>query len=172
MDWLVDNQLKGSYQQARNLSFVIIHNASHMVPVDEPLASLDMFNRAIGATDTINSVVIDPANSGSLKPSTDDKEANQEAGSAQESPNGGRHYYAGAVLLILMLLGMAGCATYRMRHKIDLTVLKAIVNRIRGRAGEFVERHDSNWHEVQGDEEALFVAEDLDDGLAMGNMRR
>ncbi|KAJ3138867.1 Cell death protease [Geranomyces variabilis] len=172
MDWLIDNQLKGSFQQARNLSFVIIHNASHMVPVDEPLAALDMFNRAIRATDTINSILIDASDPASLKPITGDKEATQGEGSQEASHTSGRHYYAGAVLLILMLLGMAGCATYRMRHKIDLTAVKAIVNRIRGRAGEFVERHDSNWHEVQGDEEALFVAEDLDDGLAMGNMRR
>ncbi|KAJ3183779.1 Cell death protease [Geranomyces variabilis] len=173
MNWLIDNQLKGTYQEARNLSFVIIHNASHMVPVDEPVAALDMFNRAIRATDTINSIVIDPSDPTTLKPIAGDKEAGQEDGSEPASPgSSGRHYYAGAVLLILMLVGMAGCATYRMRDKIDLTAVKAIVNRIRGRAGHLAERHDSNWHEVQGDEEALFVAEDLDDSLAMGNMRR
>ena len=37
----------GTYQSARNLSFAIFRNGSHMVPVDEPAAALDMWNQFI-----------------------------------------------------------------------------------------------------------------------------
>lgn len=55
----MNDQLAGFYQSARNLSFVVIYNASHMVPVDQPIAALDMLNRAIGANDTIMSILLD-----------------------------------------------------------------------------------------------------------------
>ncbi|TPX58534.1 hypothetical protein PhCBS80983_g03094 [Powellomyces hirtus] len=173
MSWLVEDQLKGYYQTARNLSFVLVHNASHMVPIDEPLASLDLFNRAIRATSTIKSVVIDP--SAIVQPGEDlqpNKPEQSEKPPVEGTPvTGGRHYYAGAVLLILMLVGLLGCGAYRMRGKMDLSAIREIVNRIRGGRSMPVRRNASNWHEVQGDEEALFVAEDLEEGVDMGNLR-
>lgn len=33
------------WKQARNLTYVVLYNASHMVPYDKPLAALDMMNR-------------------------------------------------------------------------------------------------------------------------------
>ena len=32
----------------RNLTFIVIYNASHMVPIDSPEAALDLFNRLLG----------------------------------------------------------------------------------------------------------------------------
>ncbi|KAJ3020479.1 Cell death protease [Thoreauomyces humboldtii] len=67
LDWYVDNKLKGTYQTERNLSYILFYNASHMVPVDEPRAALDMFNRALGVNQTsIRSIVIDPATSDTI----------------------------------------------------------------------------------------------------------
>ncbi|KAJ3061871.1 Cell death protease [Podochytrium sp. JEL0797] len=44
-DWLLDSHIQGWYQTSRNLTFVLKSNASHMMPVDAPEASLDMLNR-------------------------------------------------------------------------------------------------------------------------------
>ena len=43
--WEVDGELAGTYREARNLSFVLFHNASHMVPYDQPSRARDMLHR-------------------------------------------------------------------------------------------------------------------------------
>lgn len=45
------DQVAGYYLSDRNLTYVLIHEASHMVPVDHPKEALDMFNRFIGVKD-------------------------------------------------------------------------------------------------------------------------
>ncbi|KAJ3235276.1 Cell death protease [Chytriomyces hyalinus] len=52
-NWYLNNELQGWYQSARNLTFVLKYNASHMMPVDAPEASTDMLNRFIGAVDPV-----------------------------------------------------------------------------------------------------------------------
>ncbi|KAI8611631.1 Alpha/Beta hydrolase protein [Chytriomyces sp. MP71] len=47
--WYLDSQLQGWYQTSRNLTFVLKHNASHMMPVDAPEAARNILNRFIGA---------------------------------------------------------------------------------------------------------------------------
>mgnify|MGYP001559341699 FL=1 len=42
LDWSVDSNLVGQWTTARNLSYVTIFNASHMVPMDAPAAAHDM----------------------------------------------------------------------------------------------------------------------------------
>ncbi|KAG4304127.1 hypothetical protein PORY_002491 [Pneumocystis oryctolagi] len=43
--WIFMNKHVGYYQYDRNLTYVLIKDASHMVPYDKPLESLDMLNR-------------------------------------------------------------------------------------------------------------------------------
>jgi cathepsin A (carboxypeptidase C) len=38
----------GTYKASGNFSFITIHEAGHMVPYDQPAASLDFFNRWLG----------------------------------------------------------------------------------------------------------------------------
>lgn len=49
LDWQVDGQHAGTWQTERNLSFVLIANASHMAPFDVPLVTHDMLIRFIAA---------------------------------------------------------------------------------------------------------------------------
>ena len=44
-DWRIDGELVGRWQSDRNLTFVRVHNASHMVAYDQPLAAHDMMLR-------------------------------------------------------------------------------------------------------------------------------
>ncbi|KAF9938097.1 Cell death protease [Modicella reniformis] len=46
--WTVDNSPAGVWKQDRNLTYVLVYNASHMVPYDTPLAAMDMMNRFMG----------------------------------------------------------------------------------------------------------------------------
>ncbi|KAK3846080.1 MAG: serine carboxypeptidase [Linnemannia gamsii] len=46
--WKVEDTPAGEWKQARNLTYVLIYNSSHMVPYDKPLAALDMMNRFMG----------------------------------------------------------------------------------------------------------------------------
>ncbi|GAA6061343.1 hypothetical protein JCM10212_004824 [Sporobolomyces blumeae] len=49
-DWYVNGKNAGTWQSARNLTYVKILEASHMVPYDQPLAAHDMFLRFVGVS--------------------------------------------------------------------------------------------------------------------------
>jgi carboxypeptidase D len=44
-DWTFENEPAGTYQQARNLTYVVFYNSSHMVPFDYPRRTRDMLDR-------------------------------------------------------------------------------------------------------------------------------
>lgn len=46
--WTFEGQPAGIYQSARNLTYVLVYNSSHMVPFDEPRRSRYMLDRFIG----------------------------------------------------------------------------------------------------------------------------
>lgn len=60
-DWEFEGEAAGYYQEARNLTYVLIHNSSHMVPFDYPRRTRDMLDRFIGVD--IASIGGKPANS-------------------------------------------------------------------------------------------------------------
>ncbi|KAJ3090451.1 Cell death protease [Quaeritorhiza haematococci] len=51
-NWYVGNALAGTFQTARNLTSVVVYNASHMVSVDQPRVTLDLLHRFLGVVDT------------------------------------------------------------------------------------------------------------------------
>ncbi|KAI1302159.1 Cell death protease [Mortierella claussenii] len=53
--WTVEDKPAGEWMQDRNLAYVLLYNASHMVPYDVPLAALDMMNRFMGLDPTLQS---------------------------------------------------------------------------------------------------------------------
>ena len=46
--WTFEGELAGFYQQARNLTYILFYNSSHMVPFDYPRRSRDMLDRFVG----------------------------------------------------------------------------------------------------------------------------
>jgi carboxypeptidase D len=46
--WTFEGEPAGIYQEARNLTYVLFYNASHMVPFDYPRRTRDMLDRFIG----------------------------------------------------------------------------------------------------------------------------
>lgn len=47
-DWTFEDEPAGIYQEARNLTYVLFYNSSHMVPFDYPRRTRDMLDRFIG----------------------------------------------------------------------------------------------------------------------------
>lgn len=47
-DWTFEGEPAGIYQEARNLTYVLFYNASHMVPFDWPRRTRDMLDRFMG----------------------------------------------------------------------------------------------------------------------------
>ncbi|RMZ89291.1 hypothetical protein DV736_g3473, partial [Chaetothyriales sp. CBS 134916] len=47
-EWVFEGESAGYYQEARNLTYLLIHNSSHMVPFDYPRRTRDMLDRFIG----------------------------------------------------------------------------------------------------------------------------
>lgn len=47
-DWTFEGEPAGYYQEARNLTYILFYNSSHMVPFDYPRRTRDMLDRFIG----------------------------------------------------------------------------------------------------------------------------
>lgn len=47
-DWVFEGEAAGFYQEARNLTYILFYNSSHMVPFDYPRRTRDMLDRFIG----------------------------------------------------------------------------------------------------------------------------
>ena len=47
-DWTFEGEPAGIYQEARNLTYILFYNASHMVPFDYPRRTRDMLDRFVG----------------------------------------------------------------------------------------------------------------------------
>jgi carboxypeptidase D len=60
-DWTFEGEPAGTYQEARNLTYVVFYNSSHMVPFDYPRRTRDMLDRFMGVD--ISAIGGDPTNS-------------------------------------------------------------------------------------------------------------
>ncbi|KAJ3396164.1 Cell death protease [Lobulomyces angularis] len=58
-NWFFGEQLLGTYEARKNLTYVKVFNASHMVPVDKGAAGLDILNRMLGVQDVVNGILMD-----------------------------------------------------------------------------------------------------------------
>lgn len=47
-DWIFEGEPAGTWQEARNLTYVVFYNSSHMVPFDYPRRTRDMLDRFLG----------------------------------------------------------------------------------------------------------------------------
>ncbi|KAF2636061.1 alpha/beta-hydrolase [Massarina eburnea CBS 473.64] len=60
-DWTFEGEPAGTYQQARNLTYVVFYNSSHMVPFDYPRRTRDMLDRFMNVD--ISAIGGDPSDS-------------------------------------------------------------------------------------------------------------
>jgi carboxypeptidase D len=60
-DWTFEGEPAGTYQEVRNLTYVVFYNSSHMVPFDYPKRTRDMLDRFMGVD--IEAIGGDPSDS-------------------------------------------------------------------------------------------------------------
>ncbi|KAF7731890.1 Cell death protease [Apophysomyces ossiformis] len=140
-NWFIDDKLVGYYTTARNLTYVLIKNGSHMVPYDRPIETLDMINRFMGVGDNVvrglpsrvdqNLTAVEPtkSSSGSKSAGTstpagekivhDDTESDSVSAAQEEQQDsnsrwgGYKGWSAFAVAIMILLLAAVGFCWYR-----------------------------------------------------------
>ncbi|KAG5368578.1 Pheromone-processing carboxypeptidase KEX1 [Yarrowia sp. E02] len=131
-DWFLDGVPKGKKQSDRNLTYVRIYNASHMVPYDEPEACLTMLNDFIGVSKALRDLPGGNPGKGSQAPSDDSAKPGDEKSGDENSNDADdgdaehdkkiasdamwkAYYQAGftALIVVLIILGLAGFLFWR-----------------------------------------------------------
>ncbi|KAF2461495.1 pheromone-processing carboxypeptidase kex1 [Lineolata rhizophorae] len=125
-DWTFEGEAAGIYQSARNLTYVVFYNASHMVPFDYPRRSRDMLDRFMGVD--ISSIGGEPTDShvegmpnqftsvGSHPNSTAAQEHQQDE---VNQATWKAYYKSGEVALVIVVVaaGLWGLFVYRDRRR-------------------------------------------------------
>lgn len=123
-DWTFEGDAAGIWQEARNLTYVLFYNASHMVPFDYPRRTRDMLDRFMKVD--INSVGGTPTDSridgekgpltsvGGHPNSTAAEEAEQEA---LQKATWKAYYKSGEVALVVVIIAVAGWFYFIWRQR-------------------------------------------------------
>jgi carboxypeptidase D len=169
-DWSFEGEPAGIYQHARNLTYVLFYNSSHMVPFDNPRQSRDMLDRFMKVD--IGSIGGQPTDSridGEKLPQTSvGGQANSTAAEQHEKEKLKQtemHAYtkSGEAILVIVIIGVTiwGFFIWRSRraHKgykgvkvnemLDNSILNRFQSKRSGRdveAGDFDESELDNLH--------------------------
>ncbi|KAK6358828.1 Cell death protease [Orbilia brochopaga] len=128
-EWVYEGNPAGYYQTARNLTYVLVYNSSHMVPFDVPLQSLDMLDRFVGVSkEGLGHIPMKPsgkqsstAGSGSIPANatlSDEEESSEQA--KLEKERWKAYYRSGEVVLVIVIIaaGIWGYWIWRQRREI------------------------------------------------------
>lgn len=126
--WTFDDEPAGFYQSARNLTYVLFYNSSHMVPFDYPRRTRDMLDRFVGVDirniggedgkSTVGGETNRPPTS--VDETTKQSEETEEQEKEKLKQATWRAYYqAGAAALVFVIIGAGGLGffVYRQRRK-------------------------------------------------------
>ncbi|RIA89478.1 Alpha/Beta hydrolase protein [Glomus cerebriforme] len=112
--WYVNNTLAGHIVTERNLTYVKVFNASHMVPYDVPIVSMDMMYRFMG----LDHHVVNKFQSKIESEDFDDNKDNLDSEHKDDDEIWNRYYDAGTTTLIIVIFGVLGLVAFIFRGKI------------------------------------------------------
>ena len=126
--WTFEGEPAGFYQEARNLTYVLFYNSSHMVPFDYPRRARDMLDRFVGVDirgiggEDSHSQVGGETNRPptSVDETTKQSEQSEEEEKEKLKQATWRAYYkAGAAALVFVIIAALGLGyfVYRQRRK-------------------------------------------------------
>ncbi|CAG8627233.1 6064_t:CDS:10 [Acaulospora morrowiae] len=173
--WFVNNSLAGHILSERNLTYVLIYNASHMVPYDAPVASMDMIYRFIGLNNQNmskfpSSVGYPSDNTVTTQPAQPDSSNNNK--SDEDSEAWDRYYNAGTATLIIVICGALCLGLFVCRGRLRRFIknknqqMKSVVENGSDEMEEFVIETPSEEVDHFGD------SEDEDDGIHNSRIRK
>lgn len=123
-NWTFEGKDAGFWQSARNLTYVVFNEASHMVPFDFPRRSRDMLDRFMGVD--ISSIGGDPTDSridgekglettvgGSVNPKESEEAVKQRLKEAKWAA----YQRSGEVVLVIVILGALGFGYFVWRQR-------------------------------------------------------
>jgi carboxypeptidase D len=119
--WTFDGEPAGFYQTARNLTYVLYYNSSHMVPFDYPRRTRDMLDRFVGVDirniggedgkSTVGGETNRPPTS--VEETTKQSEENEKAEKEKLKQATWRAYYkAGAAALVFVIIAALGLGLF------------------------------------------------------------
>ena len=136
--WTFDGEPAGFYQTARNLTYVLYYNSSHMVPFDYPRRTRDMLDRFVGVD--IRNIGGEDGDSRidgetnrpptSVDETTKQSEETEEEEKEKLKQATWRAYYkAGAAALVFVIIAALGLGlfVYRQRRKQGARGLRDVV---------------------------------------------
>lgn len=138
-DWTFEGEPAGTYQEARNLTYVVFYNSSHMVPFDYPRRTRDMLDRFMGVD--IDSIGGEPSDSridGEKGPLTsvgahpNSTKAEEDKTKELKEAEWKAYYRSGEVALVVVVIvaGLWGYFVWRERRR------RAGYKGVRGLEGE------------------------------------
>lgn len=124
-DWTFEGEIAGFWQEARNLTYVLFYNASHMVPYDQSRRSRDMLDRFMGVD--ISSIGGKPTDSrldGEKGPQTSvtepTKKPEAQAGEHEQAVQDAKwqaYRRSGEIVLFLAIVGFCVWGYYVWRER-------------------------------------------------------
>ncbi|KAM5352462.1 hypothetical protein ACJ41O_005185 [Fusarium nematophilum] len=124
-DWTFEDEPAGFWQEARNLTYVLVYNSSHMVPFDLPRRSRDMLDRFMGVD--ISNIGGDPADSrldGEKGPETTVGGATNNTQSADEDhqkqvdeAKWAAYQRSGEIVLVIVIIAAVGWGYFIWRER-------------------------------------------------------
>ncbi|PNS19534.1 Pheromone-processing carboxypeptidase KEX1 [Sphaceloma murrayae] len=121
LGWTFAGEDAGYWQEARNLTYVLFHNSSHMVPFDYPLRTRYMLDTFMGVNTSLGTWPGETYIDG-RKPVTEDKGNATDVQAEQEKVDQARwdaYYRSGEVALVVVLIaaGVWGWFVLRQRRR-------------------------------------------------------
>ena len=124
-DWTFEGEAAGIYQEARNLTYILFYNSSHMVPFDYPRRTRDMLDRfmsvdiaSIGGAPTdsrIDGTKAGPETSVGGHPNSTLAEATEAAKLQQAKWDA--YYRSGEVALVIVILAVGAWFWYMSKER-------------------------------------------------------
>lgn len=166
-DWTFEGETAGFWQEARNLTYVLFHNSSHMVPFDYPRRTRDMLDRFMKVD--ISSIGGKPTDSridGEKMPETTVGGASnktQEASDAEQKKLDDAKWAAyrksGEIVLVIVIVAVGAWVYFLWRERRKRVAYQAVAgNESNGRLEGYRNKRNA------GDlEAAAFDENELDD---------
>lgn len=123
-DWYVDGEAAGTIQSGRNLTYIKIYNASHMVPFDLPMVAQAMIHHFLSIPGySTEDLLKKPESSTSVDnveevPTADDEKETEGTKDGEENDKSWRPYYkAGAFVLVVCILAALFLGVFVWRNR-------------------------------------------------------